>query len=219
MSVETIRENMVRTLRECAEVRLRLLDHCGEAAMRGAQVICDSFRAGGKLLLFGNGGSAADCQHIAAEFVCRFRRQRDPLPAIALTTDASILTAVSNDYGFEQVFARQVLALGGPQDVVLAISTSGRSPNVLAGVRAARPRGLHIIALTGAGGGQLARMADTALVVPSKNTAYIQECHITLGHILCEAAETLWLSGEPEGPREARRKAAARAGAAGRKRS
>jgi D-sedoheptulose 7-phosphate isomerase len=213
MTAEAIRERVTRTLREGAEIRLRLLDHCADAAIGAARVICASFRAGGKLLLFGNGGSAADAQHIAAEFVCRFQRTREPLPAIALTTDASILTAVSNDYGFDQVFARQVLALGGPEDVVVAISTSGRSPNVLAGVRAASRRGLHTIALTGAGGGQLARLVDIALVAPSKNTAHIQECHITLGHILCDTAETLWLNGPRHQPLEKRKKAGGASGA------
>lgn len=195
MTSDAIREQITRTLREGAELRLRLIESCVEAAAKAAETIQASLRNGGRLLLFGNGGSAADAQHIAAEFVCRFVRERDPLPAMALTTDTSILTAVSNDYGFDHVFARQIHALSTPADIVVAISTSGRSPNVLAGVKAARQRGLKTIGLTGGDGGPLARLVDIAIVVPSKNTAQIQECHIALGHILCEAVETL-LFGE-----------------------
>lgn len=196
MPTDAFRERIVRTLREGAELRLRLIESCAEVAAKAAEAIQNSMQNGGRLLLFGNGGSAADAQHIAAEFVCRFVRERDPLPALALTTDTSILTAVSNDYGFDHVFARQIHALSGPADVVLAISTSGRSPNVLAGVKTARQRGLKTIGLTGGDGGPLARLADIAIIVPSKNTALVQECHIALGHILCEATEMLLL-GQP----------------------
>ena len=144
---------------------------------------------GGKILLFGNGGSAADAQHIAAELTVRYVADRDPIAAIALTTDSSALTAAGNDLGFEQVFARQVRALGRPGDLALAISTSGRSPNVLQGVRAARDQGLTTAALTGRDGGELAALADTVLLVPSDVTARIQEMHITLGQMLCGALE------------------------------
>ena len=195
MSSEALQEHIAAALREGADLRLRLIESCTEDAARAGETIYNGFRHGGRLLIFGNGGSAADAQHIAAEFVCRFVRERDPLPALALTTDTSILTAVSNDYGFDHVFARQIHALSSRADVVLAISTSGRSANVLAGVRAARQRGLKTIGLTGADGGQLTRLVDIAVVVPSRNTAQIQECHIALGHILCEATEML-LFGE-----------------------
>jgi phosphoheptose isomerase len=200
---ELARDLVVRALREGADLRLQLIDHSVDALVRAAETIAECFRGGGKVLLFGNGGSAADAQHIAAEFVGRFAREREGLPAIALTTDTSILTAVGNDFGFERVFARQVEALGRPGDVVVAISTGGRSPNVLAGVRAARERGLATIGLTGGGGGPLADMVEIAIVVPSRSTPRIQECHIALGHILCELVETL-LFGYKEGSMEER---------------
>ncbi len=151
--------------------------------------IVDTFQRGGKVLLCGNGGSAADAQHIAAEFVSRFRRERRGLPAIALTTDTSILTAIGNDYGYERVFARQVEALGQPGDVVVGISTSGTSASVLAAMRAARERGLAAIGLAGATGGLLIDHVDMCLCVPSQNTARIQEVHITVAHVVCEIVE------------------------------
>jgi D-sedoheptulose 7-phosphate isomerase len=144
---------------------------------------------GGKLLLAGNGGSAADAQHIAAEFVSRFAFDRPGLPAIALTTDTSILTAIGNDYGYEKVFERQLQALGREGDVFIAYSTSGRSPNILAGLREAQARGLFRIGLTGAGGGDMAGLCDVLLRVPSNETAEIQQGHAVLGHILCGLVE------------------------------
>ena len=208
MPDEAIREEIARTLREGAALHLRLIEACASSAVQAARAMQTSLRRGGKILLFGNGGSAADAQHIAAELVGRFARDREPFPAIALTTDTSILTAVSNDYGFDQVFARQVRALSRPADVVIAISTSGRSPNVLAAVKAARTLGLKTIGLTGGDGGGLVRLVDIALVVPSTNTARIQECHIALGHILCETAEALLLA-ERKGARRGARGASA----------
>ena len=166
-----------------------------DSIVHAAALIIDSLEAGGKLLLFGNGGSAADAQHIAAEFVGRFQHERRPLPALALTTDTSILTAVSNDYGFEHVFARQVAAVGRPGDIALAISTSGASPNVLAAAGTAQDSGIKVIALTGKGGGDLAPLADLAIVVPSRNTQQIQEAHIAIGHILSEIVETALMEG------------------------
>ncbi len=154
-----------------------------------ADRIVQALRAGHKVLLFGNGGSASDAQHIAAELVGRFVRERRPLAAIALTTDTSILTAVANDYGYEQVFARQVLALGSPGDIAVAISTSGSSPNVLEGVQAAREQGLTVIGLTGRDGGRLAEQADVVVNVAGSETALIQEGHIAVGHILCELVD------------------------------
>ena len=143
----------------------------------------------GKLLFFGNGGGAADAQHLAAEFVGRFVLERAGLAAISLATDSSILTAVGNDYGFDRVFARQVQALGRPGDVVVAISTSGNSANVLEAVKEAKKRGLNVIGLTGKDGGGLAREARVAITVDSASTARIQECHIAIGHIFCELVE------------------------------
>lgn len=149
----------------------------------------EAMRGGRKLLLAGNGGSAADAQHIAAEFVSRFALDRPGLPAIALTTDTSILTAIGNDYGYEKVFERQLQALGMAGDVFIAYSTSGRSPNILAGLRAARARGVYCIGLTGASEGAMVPLCDVLLRVPSTDTAEIQQGHAVLGHILCGLVE------------------------------
>ncbi len=152
-------------------------------------ILVQTFQKGRKLLIFGNGGSAADAQHLAAELVNRFKLDRTPLPAIALTTDTSILTSVANDSSFEKVFSRQVEALAKVDDAVLALSTSGNSPNVIAGVVAARRLGLVTIGFSGGDGGKLAKECDIALVVPSDDTPRIQECHILAGHIICELVE------------------------------
>jgi len=153
--------------------------------------------AGGKILLLGNGGSAADCQHIAAEIVGRYQRERRGLPAIALTTDTSILTAVGNDYGFERIFSRQVEALCTPADVVIGLSTSGNSPNVLAAIHTARQIGAFTIGLTGGGGGKLAQCCDLSLVVASNDTPRIQEAHILVGHMLCDLIDAETLDSTP----------------------
>ena len=148
-----------------------------------------AIRGGGKILLFGNGGSAADAQHLATELSVRYARDRAPIAAIALTTDTSVLTAAGNDLGFEQVFARQVRALGRPGDLAIGISTSGRSPNVIEGLKAARETGLAAAALTGGDGGALVGLADPILIVPSETVARIQEMHIALGQVFCAALE------------------------------
>lgn len=163
-----------------------------EAAVR-ALLAC--FRTGHKLLIFGNGGSGAHAQHMAAEFVGRVGCQRDPLPAVALTTDASVITAIANDFGFEHVFSRQVSALGRPGDIAVVISTSGTSPNVIAGARAARAAGMRILAITGAPELALARVADLAVTVATADTQQIQEAHMVAAHSLCETVETL-LAGD-----------------------
>lgn len=169
----------------------RAAEECGEAIVRAAEVIAAAFRAQRKLLICGNGGSAADAQHIAAEFVSVLdqRHPRPALPAIALTTDTSFLTANANDFGFENVFARQIEALGGAGDVLMAISTSGRSPNVIAGLRRARERGLKTVILTGRSGGSINDLGDVVVRVPSESTQHIQEVHITVCHIVCELVE------------------------------
>jgi D-sedoheptulose 7-phosphate isomerase len=149
-----------------------------------------SVRQGGKLLFFGNGGSAADAQHIAAELVVRYKTDRRPIAAISLTTDTSTLTACGNDMGFEALFERQIEALGRPGDVAIGISTSGKSPNVLRGLRQARKGGLKTIGLSGGSGGEMATVCDSMITVPSPVTARIQEMHITIGHMLCVALET-----------------------------
>jgi D-sedoheptulose 7-phosphate isomerase len=157
--------------------------------VRAHALIHDSLTAGGKLLVCGNGGSAADAQHVAAELVGRFKLERKALPAIALTTNTSITTAVANDYSFDEVFARQIAALGRVGDVLLAISTSGTSANVVRAAEAARAGGLKVIALTGEGGGRLAGVCDVLLAVPSTDTPRTQEAHLVIEHILCELAE------------------------------
>jgi D-sedoheptulose 7-phosphate isomerase len=160
-----------------------------ETAREIADVITSALRAGNKLLIVGNGGSAADAQHIAAEIVGRYKQDRVAYAAIALTTDTSALTAIGNDYGFEQVFARQVEGLGRASDVLLALSTSGRSPNILAALKSARQRGLITIGFTGAKGTVLGPLCDHLLVAPSDDTAVIQQIHLTLAHGICETIE------------------------------
>jgi D-sedoheptulose 7-phosphate isomerase len=177
------------SLRDGADLRNALARDYSDAILEGAALIVSCLRAGGKVLFFGNGGSAADAQHLAAEFVGRFVRERPGLPAIALTTDSSVLTAVGNDYGFEQVFARQLQALGRPGDVAIAISTSGNSANVLEAAKEARKRNLKTIGLTGKDGGALAQQADVVITIASTSTARIQECHITIGHLFCELVD------------------------------
>ncbi len=152
-------------------------------------VCARSLRAGGKLMFFGNGGSAADAQHLATEFVVRYKKNRAPIAALALTTDTSALTAIGNDLGFDEAFARQIAALGRKGDVAIGISTSGTSPNILKGLEQARAMGLVAAALGGRGGGKMKGLADPLLVVPSDTTARIQEMHIMLGQMLCGALE------------------------------
>ena len=180
---------MAASLREGADLRLKVAANCGRQIVEAALLISDCLAAGGKLLLFGNGGSAADAQHLAAEFVGRFVVERPGLAAIALTTDSSILTAVANDYGFERIFARQIEALARPGDVAIGISTSGNSANVLAAMKQAVNQNLKTIGLSGKDGGLLAMASDVSVTVPAANTARIQECHIAIGHIWCELVE------------------------------
>lgn len=175
-----------------------LADHQAAVAAMGCLIpqiealadrLKDCLQAGGKIVLMGNGGSAADSQHIAAELVGRFKRERGGLAALALTTDTSILTSVGNDYGFEHVFARQVGALCGPNDVLVGISTSGNSGNVVRAVEEGKRLGIYTVGLLGGSGGRLAELCDFALVAPSADTPRIQEIHILIGHILCELLE------------------------------
>jgi len=182
-------ERIHRIARESIEAKKAFFDSHAEAVARAAELIITSIKAGGKVLIFGNGGSAADAQHIAAELVNRFNYDRPPIAAIALTTDTSILTSVGNDSSFDELFERQVRALGREDDVALAISTSGNSRNVLRAVDAAHELGIKTIALAGRDGGKLAGGVDVALVVEASSTQRIQETHITIGHILCELVE------------------------------
>jgi D-sedoheptulose 7-phosphate isomerase len=177
--------------RESAAVKLRFVEESSARIETVARQMAEVLRRGGKLLFLGNGGSAADAQHLAAEFVNRFLVDRKALAALALTTDSSVLTSIGNDLGIEQLFSRQIEALARPGDLVVAISTSGNSPNVLRAVEAARRLGCKTVGLTGGSGGSLATAVDDAFVVPSKETPRIQETHITLGHALCALVEDL----------------------------
>ncbi|WHZ23938.1 MAG: D-sedoheptulose 7-phosphate isomerase [Nitrospira sp.] len=179
----------IKAFDESAEIKRRFAREHADKIAQVAQLMGRAFREGRKVLLFGNGGSATDAAHIAAEFVGRYKRERAPLPAIALATDIAAITCIANDYGFEELFARQVHAHGQKGDIAIAISTSGNSPNVLRGIDTARECGLTTVAWTGGSGGKLAGMVDYAFVVPSTVTARIQESHITLGHVLCELIE------------------------------
>lgn len=164
-----------------------------------AAVAATSLAEGGKLLFCGNGGSAADSQHLATEYVVRFQDDRRPLPAIALTTDSSLLTAAANDYGFEHIFARQVRALGRAGDVLFLHSTSGRSPNLVRAAEAAAERGIITVALLARGGGELAGAVDHALVLPTDSGAHAQELHVAIGHIICQLVEEQLSADRPEG--------------------
>lgn len=183
------REQVEQRFRESGEVKSQFVQTYADQIVKVADLIIASLQSGGKVLLFGNGGSATDASHIAGEFVGRYDRERTPLPALALATDMAAVTCIANDYEFADIFARQINGLGKEGDIAIAISTSGNSPNVLKGVEAAKQVGLATIAWTGKGGGKLADIVEFPFVVPSKVTARIQECHITLGHVLCELVE------------------------------
>jgi D-sedoheptulose 7-phosphate isomerase len=187
VSLDRVHEYLLETSRTTA----RTADSCGEEILGATAAIVESLRAGGKILLCGNGGSAGDAQHLATEFVSTLTldRLRDAIPAIALTTDTSLLTAVSNDYGFEHVFARQVEALGREGDVLIGISTSGNSANVLKAFERARAGGLRTIAFTGRSGGALGPLADVEINVPSSETSHIQEAHIAVGQLIAFLVE------------------------------
>jgi D-sedoheptulose 7-phosphate isomerase len=177
-------------LTESAEVKRQVAEQCLGSLLAAADLIAETFRGGGKVLLCGNGGSAADCQHMATEFVSRLRKdfERPALPAIALTTDTSFITAFANDCGFDGVFERQVSALGRPGDLLVAISTSGNSTNVVRAVEMALVSGMRVVVLTGSGG-RLASLGDVAIAVPSSNTQYVQEAHLAIEHVICELVE------------------------------
>jgi len=187
-----VRETIHDHFRRSADAKLRTADACAADIEKAAALIAHAFKAGGKLLICGNGGSAADAQHLAAEFVSRLTLdfERPGLPAIALTTDTSVLTAYANDFDFEGVFARQVQALGRRGDVLLAISTSGSSRNVIRAAKDARTRGMRVIALIG-DSGPLADEADLSIRVPVTATAQIQECHLAVEHVICHLVERL----------------------------
>jgi len=189
MPAHLMRDKIKDILLESIQVKEELLRTGISQIIEIASIVTDALKKNGKIIIFGNGGSASDSQHIAAELVGRFKKNRAALPAIALTTNTSIITALANDYGYEAVFAKQVEAFGQKNDVVIGISTSGKAKNVACGIKQAKKMGLKTIALTGADGGELTKLADTSLVVPSAVTARIQEAHITIGHIICELVE------------------------------
>jgi len=180
---------MKKYFEESANVKLKFIEENEEKLKKAIEVIYNALKNGNKILICGNGGSAADSQHFAAEIVGRFKLERNGLPAIALTTDTSILTAIGNDYGFDKIFERQVEALGKEGDVLVGISTSGNSENVIKAVNKAKEMGIYTIGLLGKGGGKLKDIVDLALIAPSNNTARIQECHLTIYHVICEEVE------------------------------
>ncbi len=176
---------------EGAELRGLFVKEQGEQVAAAAQMLAQVLRGGGRVFIFGNGGSAADAQHLAAEFINRFEVERPPLAAVALTTDSSVLTSIANDYDFNEIFAKQLQGLGRAGDAAWGISTSGASPNVVRALEAARELGMKTLALTGRDGGVLAGRADIALVVRSQSTARIQEVHLVVGHALCDLVDRL----------------------------
>lgn len=179
-----------QTLEASVEAKKAAISANDQRLIETARLMAESLTAGGKILIFGNGGSAADAQHIAAEFVNRFQTERIPLASIALTTDTSIITSIGNDYHFDEIFSKQVAALGRKNDVVIGISTSGNSPNVIKALKVAAQGGMHTVAFTGKGG-EAVEISDTTLTAPVGNTARIQESHILMGHILCDLVDRI----------------------------
>ena len=186
-----MKEEILQAFKDNAEVNSRFIRNHADKLIQVVKVLVAAFKGGHKVLLFGNGGSAADAQHLAAEFVNRFLIERPPLPAIALTTDTSILTSISNDYGYAETFVKQVKALGREGDVAIGISTSGTAANVVKAIKVAKDLGMKTVGLTGGDGGDLAKIVDFALVVDSSATPRIQETHITIGHVLCEMVDRM----------------------------
>lgn len=186
-----MKEKILKAFEESISVKEKFVKDNIDAIVEVSKVIADTFNDGKKLILFGNGGSATDASHIAAEFVNRFKKERPSLPAIALNTDMAIITAIANDYDYSDIFAKQLKAIGSEGDIVLAISTSGSAANVLKAMDVARKKKLKTIAFTGAKGEKFASKATYAFIVPSDNTPRIQETHITLGHVLCQMVEEI----------------------------
>ncbi len=186
-----MKDKIIKTFQESIAVKQKFLDENIDTIIDVSKLIAEALNRGNKLLLFGNGGSACDASHIAAEFVNRFKRERPAFPALALNTDMAVLTSIANDYDYANIFVRQLKAFAQDGDVVIAISTSGNSPNVLKAVEAAKIKKLKTIAFTGAKGDKLASISDYIFAVPSINTPRIQETHITLAHVLCEMVEEI----------------------------
>jgi D-sedoheptulose 7-phosphate isomerase len=186
-----MKEKIIGAFKESISVKQQFVEENIEMIMDVSQLIADTFNRGSKLLLFGNGGSACDASHIAAEFVNRFKRERPAFPAIALNTDMAVITSIANDYDYANIFVRQLKAIAQDGDVVIAITTSGKSPNVLKAVEVAGKRRLKTVALTGAKADNLLSKCDYTFAVPSDNTPRIQETHITLGHVICQMVEEI----------------------------
>lgn len=184
-----MREAVIKIFEEGARVKVAFAKENADRIVEVVHLIARTFREGHKVILFGNGGSATDASHIAAEFVNRFLIDRPPLPAIALNTDIAVLTSISNDFGYDQIFSKQLSALGHEGDVVIGISTSGNSPNVIKALDVAKKNGMKTVVLTGGTGGKMMNIADYTFVVPSRHTPHIQETHITLGHIICQLVD------------------------------
>ena len=186
-----MRDRIKDILLESIQVKEELLRNYVGQIKNIADLIIDCLKKGGKVILCGNGGSAADAQHIAAEFIGRFKRDRSALAAISLTTNTSVLTSLANDYGYDVVFSKQVEALGQKNDILIGISTSGKAKNVALALKQAKKNNLKTVAFTGGDGGELAKLADVSFIVPSSVTARVQEAHITVGHIICELVEQI----------------------------
>ncbi|KAF0159281.1 MAG: D-sedoheptulose 7-phosphate isomerase [Syntrophaceae bacterium] len=184
-----MKDHVVKLFKESCRVKEAFINDNLSKLVNVIEILTAALKAGNKIMIFGNGGSAADAQHIAAEFVNRFIIERPPLPAIALTTDTSVITSIGNDYDFSEIFSKQIRALGQEGDVAWGISTSGNSPNVLKGLELAKKMGLVTLAFTGKDGGAIAQIADLSLNVSSSSTARIQETHITAGHAICELVD------------------------------
>jgi D-sedoheptulose 7-phosphate isomerase len=184
-----MKDAIIKAFDESAQIKVKFVRENIDKIIDVVQLIAQAFREGKKVILFGNGGSAMDASHIAAEFVNRFLMERPPLPAIALNTDTAVLTSISNDYDFSQVYSKQLSALGHEGDVVIGISTSGNSPNVIKAIDVAKKNGMKTVILTGGTGGKLANVADYTFIVATKVTARIQETHITLGHAICQMVD------------------------------
>jgi len=186
-----MKDKILKAFEESIEVKKKFAEENVDTIIEAAKVIADAFNKGKKLILFGNGGSAADASHIAAEFINRFQKERPSLPAISLSTDMAVITSIANDYDFSEVFAKQLKSLSDEGDVVIAISTSGNSPNILKAMDVAKRKRLITVAFTGLRGDKLASKATYAFIVPSDKTPRIQETHITLGHVLCRMVEEI----------------------------
>jgi len=184
-----MKESIIQAFEESARIKVKFARENADKIVDVVQLIAQAFREGRKVILFGNGGSAMDASHIAAEFMNRFLIERPPLPAIALNSDTALLTCISNDYDFSQVFSKQLSALGHEGDVVIGISTSGNSQNVIKAFEVAKKNGMKTVALTGGTGGKMAGLADYAFIIPTKVTPRIQEAHITLGHTICQLVD------------------------------